>query len=51
MNVFSSIHLVTNVPKGHSPDCPTRIILEQGYVDEAREDIFALEYATTLDLY
>lgn len=50
MNVFSNIHLVTNVPKSHSPDCPTRIRIERSYVGARREHILAQEYARTLDL-
>lgn len=50
MNVFSYIQWVTNVPKSHSPDYPTRIRLECGYVGAGREHILAQEYTRTLDL-
>lgn len=50
MNVFSYSQWVTNVPKSHSPDYPTRIRLERGNVGAGREHILAQEYARTLDL-
>lgn len=50
MNVLSYIQWVTNVPKSHSPDYPTRIRLECGNVGAGREHILAQEYARTLDL-
>lgn len=47
MNVFSYIQWVTNVPKSHSPDYPTRIRLECVI---AGEYVLAQEYARTFDL-
>lgn len=50
MNVFSYVLWVTNVPKSHSPDYPTRIRLEFGIICAGREHILAQEYARTVDL-
>lgn len=41
---------VTNVPKSHSPDYPTRIGLECGSIGARREHMLAQEYARILDL-
>lgn len=49
MNIFAHIQWVTNVPKSHSPDYPTRIRLECGNVGSGSEHILAQGYARILD--
>lgn len=50
MIIFAHTQWVTNVPKSHSTDYPTRIRLECGNIGSGREHILAKEYARILDL-